>query len=667
MFVRLKVASAVNLFGAVVTLGFIAAIGTGLIALDKLKIGGALYDRVVLGKDLVADILPPPAYVIESYLEATLALNEPESASEHAANLARLHKEYDERHTFWQEADLPAQLRQALTVTSHADVARFWTQVETAFLPALKAKDMDTARRAYGELSRSYAAHRATIDKIVEGANAMNLATEADAKSLDKFYLAIVWLVSGLVLLIVLGGVFAIVRGVVRPVIGMTDAMSQLADGRLDIAVPSTGRHDEIGSMAAAVNVFKDNAIEAERLRGEQEKDRARAEQEKNQALQGMADRIEQETQRVVEAIARQSGEMAGHASGMSRSANTVSVNSQSVATAATQAQANVNAVASASEELSASIHEIATQVAASRNATHEAVAASSDAERTISELTAAVAQIGAVTQLITDIAAQTNLLALNATIEAARAGEAGKGFAVVAGEVKSLASQTAKATEEISGQISSIQSVTDEAVRSVKAIASSVRSVEGLATAISAAIEEQSATTSEIARNVGETSSAAQEVAARIVDVSQEAESTGKLALDISKISVSVAESVEDLKTVLIRVVRTSTKEVERRRKPRFEIHRDARVSSSGNRYEMTVENCSEGGALLKGGESTLRARDRITIEILDLPAISGHVLSVTKAGVHVKFDDEPQALTAFAARLRHITNGTPALIQAA
>ncbi len=668
MSTRMKIAQAVNLFGLIVTVSFIATVGTGFVALNQLKVGGPLYERIVLGKDLIADILPPPAYILEAYLETTLALNEPGTAAAHRARLVQLRKDYDERHAYWQKQDFDPKLRELLTVNSDAEAARFWDKTEKTFLPALQAGDLDTARRAYADMTKAYEAHRAVIDKIVDGANAMNAQTETDAKERDGFYSAIVWGVSAVVLVILIGGVLAIVFAVIKPVIRMTGVMAKLAEGDHTVDVPSVGRGDEIGSMAAAVNVFKENAIQAEKVRASQEQERAKAEEDKNLALRNMADKVEQETHRVVEEIAKQTGEMAANAENMSRSADAVSANSQSVAAAATEAQANIGTVASASEELSASISEIASQITASKKATSEAVEASLGAQETIGALTSAVEQIGAVTKLINDIASQTNLLALNATIEAARAGEAGKGFAVVASEVKNLASQSAKATEEITSQITAIQTATDHTVRSVKAITESVYSIEGLSTAISAAIEEQSATTNEIARNVAETSGAAQEVAERIVNVSQEAGSTGVLATNISALSASVAESVENLKTVLIRVVRTSTKEVERRRKPRYNIARSAQVSIDGKTFSVTVENCSEGGALFVGDTGPLRAGSRVSLTIDGVRgALASHVLSVTKAGVHVKFDDSVVNSASFAEQFQQMVRGLTALAEAA
>ena len=349
-------------------------------------------------------------------------------------------------------------------------------------------------------------------------------------------------------------------------------------------------------------------------------------------------------------------------------SSDQTSQRAESAVQAFNEASANVETAAVAAEELSQSISEISRQLTHTSDIVRLATEEATSTDSEIAGLAAGAQKIGDVVKLIRDIAGQTNLLALNATIEAARAGEAGKGFAVVASEVKNLASQSAKATEEITSQITAIQTATDHTVRSVKAITESVYSIEGLSTAISAAIEEQSATTNEIARNVAETSGAAQEVAERIVNVSQEAGSTGVLATNISALSASVAESVENLKTVLIRVVRTSTKEVERRRKPRYNIARSAQVSIDGKTFSVTVENCSEGGALFVGDTGPLRAGSRVSLTIDGVRgALASHVLSVTKAGVHVKFDDSVVNSASFAEQFQQMVRGLTALAEAA
>ncbi|MBC7953310.1 MAG: HAMP domain-containing protein [Rhodospirillaceae bacterium] len=644
---HLRIASLTNLFGAVV-IGCIALIGTvGGMALTELKVGGPLYSRIVLGKDLVADILPPPEYIIESYLEATLALNDPASVDARRQRLAQLKSEYDDRHTFWIGSPLPPALRDTLVETAHAPVLRFYRELEAKFLPALAAGDMDSARTSYAILSEAYAAHRTVIDQIVTGANAMNTATEAEAASTDTRFAILHWAAALAALSLVAAGIIAILLGMVRPVVAMTAVMKRLAGGDNEIAVPSGSRKDEIGEMAAAVTVFKENAVAAEAQRRQQEEDRAHAEADKRAALSNMAETVERETRAAVAQVSGHTGHMTENAAAMTRSTLSVSDSSQSVAVAAAQALANAQTVAAASEELSASIGEIAHQIEGARTATGQAVDASARAQGTISRLSQAVGHIGAVAELINNIASQTNLLALNATIEAARAGDAGKGFAVVANEVKSLANQTAKATEDITAQIAEIQSTTSLAVQAVQEITSAIQGVEAISATVASAIAQQGAATDEIARNVAQTSDAAREVAERIEVVSNEAAATGEQAKEVSTTSAQVTASVTNLGQTLIRIVRTATTDVDRRHSPRFDLERRATLRLNGLSTETVTVNLAEGGAELRGllPDGTIGASVELSLDGLSRP-VPATICDIADGNTHLRFASNDAAL---------------------
>lgn len=337
-------------------------------------------------------------------------------------------------------------------------------------------------------------------------------------------------------------------RNLIRRLLNVMDSMDRLAAGDLKAEVPHDGS-DEIARMGVTVQVFKDNALEAKRLQGEQERLKEEAEAQKRQLLLKMADDFEEVIGTALNTVSSSSDQMHASAQAMSETASEANSKSHVVASGAEQAMESVNTVASATEELSSSINEISGQVAKSSEVANDAVGKAQATNEVVKGLAEAANRIGAVVQLITDIAEQTNLLALNATIEAARAGEAGKGFAVVATEVKNLASQTGKATQEISDQITGIQGATKDAVKAIGEITEVVAEVDEIATSIASAIEEQGAATQEIARNAEQAASGTQEVTSNIQGITEAVARTGTSSSEIREASGALSQQAGLLK----------------------------------------------------------------------------------------------------------------------
>jgi methyl-accepting chemotaxis protein len=331
--------------------------------------------------------------------------------------------------------------------------------------------------------------------------------------------------------LAVMGAIcFFIATGISRPIKALTGTMGRLAAGDLSAPVAGDGG-PEIGAMAKAVEVFKTNALEVQRLTQERAEADARAQAERRRMVMELADQFENSVSEVTRGVSTAARRMHEVAEGMASTAANASRQADLVASASEEASTNVQTVAVATDELSSSIGEISRQVNLSATISRDAAAAAQRTDSMVSGLAESAQRIGDVVGLINSIASQTNLLALNATIEAARAGEAGKGFAVVAGEVKHLASQTANATDEIAQQVASVQSGTRDAVEAIHAITGTIGEISEIAAAIASAVEEQGAATHEISRNTQQAAEGTTTVSRTVGNVSSAATETGKSA----------------------------------------------------------------------------------------------------------------------------------------
>jgi methyl-accepting chemotaxis protein len=478
-----------------------------------------------------------------------------------AENRAEVHKVIDEQMKLYEaginevSTTRDDQARSMLPAVNEAmadykrnmeNTLRIADEVKDAQLAADAAKLRDSAMKSRASAEKLRATVKGVADRLNERvANLSATATvEYETASRLMIIIAVVGVLFGMSAGFMIGQ-----YGVAKPIRSIVELLRKLANGEFAVEVQGTDREDEIGDIAKAAVVFKDNGLAKVRMEQEQKENEKRVAEQRKADIIKMADSFEGAVGEIIEAVSSASTELEASAESLTKTAERAQHVTTTVAAASEEASTNVQSVASATEKLSSSVNEISRQVQESARMANEAVDQARKTNDRVGELSKAAARIGDVVELINTIAGQTNLLALNATIEAARAGEAGRGFAVVASVVKALAEQTAKATGEIGQQITGIQAATQDSVTAIKEISGTIEKLSEISSTIAAAVEEQGAATQEISRNVQQAALGTEQVSSNITDVQRGAGETGSASSQVLSAAQSLSRDSNRLK----------------------------------------------------------------------------------------------------------------------
>jgi methyl-accepting chemotaxis protein len=504
-----------------------------------------------------------------------------------------------------------------------------------AALPNVPAADL-AKRMTETDLAITKLVKKFSADGLDARDDADTLATDSARRVLFEIAAAVC---------LALGVGWLVGRNLSRPLVQLVRVIGSLAAGKLDqeMAPGLLRRRDEIGKVARAAAVFREAMQQNAHAGEERERLRETAEGEKHQALRDAADKIERETTHATERSGESSAMLAHRTDELTASAARVLVSVSAASEASATALQRSQLVAAASEHLSASAHEIAGQITSTTTEIANTVHAGERAREIIDQLSAAVGQIGTVARLIGNIAGQTNLLALNATIEAARAGDAGRGFAVVANEVKTLAAQTARSTAEITRNTTAIQKATQDAVLVVGEIIGRIATIERTTQAVAAGAAEQTEATSEIARNVAGTAEAIRVVSGQIGSVTQEAHGADAAATEMRALTENVGERIHELREVMVRIVRTSSEAMNRRRDTRIGFAEPGTLVLDGRALPVICVDISAGGARFRAQEAVAEGRS-VVLRLPGLPELPGQVIRGGEL-VSLRFDWEPDA----------------------
>jgi methyl-accepting chemotaxis protein len=534
-------ARVVTIFGMIILL---TGLMTGLVAhhANALEdISGDLRSRQYVGIHALADM--------QTLAEQLYAIKGHNLLSADSADRARARSEAADlfAHYAALEEALLAQLPEGSPRRIYAEAAGAWRAMQKNYAIIAAAAEGEASRTE--ALSLYHGADEDNIRLFRKSALALEALQlqelDAAGKNVDAALTQMrhaVYTAQFVLLALGCAGCFAVARSISRPVQEITQLMAEMSAGRLDIAIPAQARRDEIGRMAAALDIFRRNSLEARRL--------AQEKQRRAETLEGLLRDFDVSVSGVLKTVAAAATELESTAGEMGGVARDTGHQAQAAENAARGTSSNIETVAAATEEINASLGEISRQIIRATQISDEAVRKARDTDDIVRGLEDAAQKIGDIVKVITDIAEQTNLLALNATIEAARAGDAGRGFAVVAAEVKSLAGQTAAATGDISQQISSMQQSARSAASAIRGILGTIASINVSTGTIAAAVDEQTAATGEISQNVARAAMGARGAADNIMHVSAATLRTDSAAAQVLSAARELSRESETLKS---------------------------------------------------------------------------------------------------------------------
>jgi methyl-accepting chemotaxis protein len=646
IFANISISKKLILLLTIFIIGYTAFGSVSFKTLEDLRVKGNLYNQIVMSKDLIADVLPPPGYIIEAYLDVLQVVDETDPAQRDYffKELKQLQTNYEERHQFWRNEPLLEQgaMREAMLKGAYEPATRFFDIVFSKFIPALKSGNREFARElVHGDLKTLYETHRKSVDQVVLGAtekyekieSLANTKVQEDAKLL--YTIAIAVIVAAIILSLVIR------HSIVKPIIKVTDTLKDISEAEGDLTrTIAINSKDEVGHLALYFNktlekirkliiTVKNQTESLVSISGELSSLSgqialaaegsvskgtmvASATEQTATNINSIASSAEETSVCAVE-VANEVEQLSSNISTMASTAEETSVNANDVAGAAEQMSVNMSTIASAIEEMSASISQISSNASEAGKVANEATVKSHNATNVMNKLGIAAKEIGQVTDVIKKIADKTNLLALNATIEAASAGVAGKGFAVVAGEIKELANQSALSANDIARRIESIQAGTNEAVTVIGEVSNIITTINHSMESISASVIEQTKASNEIASNVAEANTGAKRVASAIGEV---ASGSKDIARNASKANMSVEHVYKSINEVT-----KSSKDIARNAE---EAAKGASMASQG---VSSITQDAKNGA--EGAKQTNHQADGLAAIANDLQ----HVLSQFKA----------------------------------